>query len=291
MSLALVKLDSSVLDLSSGRTIMFKLFISIFVCLVTCGAWAESGPIAVGLNLEQAVNTQASTTQYGLDFTSPSFDSWGWEQDPGSTKEGCSDLVVGNTPRKCAATSSSFLINGERQFAFNFNGGWTGERWHIDFSNQTLSYQNYIYDTMVYIDNPDGLWAAEFDLNVTSHGATELFGVQCNFGVGTWDYTKNVKGSPAWTHSNIPCNTSVLTPRTWLHLMIAYSTDSLGQITYKSITVGNKTSTFENATSSGPFTLGWSDGLLVNYQMDNNADKLQSGSITTFLKNLNVWAW
>jgi len=132
----------------------------------------------------------------------------------------------------------------------------------------------------------------EFDLNqVMDNGQTVIFGVQCDGWTNTWDYTANT-GTPTnyvdvWAHSPQPCNPRTWSINTWHNVQIAYSRDSNGVVTYKTVSLDGVTGTI-NVTVPSAFALGWGPTLLTNFQVDGDS---ASGSATAWLDSLTIYSW
>jgi hypothetical protein len=187
--------------------------------------------------------------------------------------------------------SSPSLSGKAREFDFSFQNS-AGERYWSVFGADT-SATNFTYDTSVYIASPSSDIAnLEFDMNqVMANGQTVIFGVQCDGYCSTWDYTTNA-GTPSypidqWIHSTAPCNPQKWATNTWHHLQISYSRDSVGNVTYKTVTLDGVQQKI-NETVPSAFALGWSQVLLTNFQIDGMGGY---GSATVYLDKLAISRW
>lgn len=190
-----------------------------------------------------------------------------------------------------AVVSTPSLSGAARQFGISFQNS-AGERYWSVFGSDTAA-TNFIYDAKVYIDSPStDIANLEFDMNqVMSNGQTVIFGVQCDSYSSTWDYTVNA-GTPAapidqWIHSTAPCNPQQWTTNTWHHLVINYSRDSVGNVTYKNVSLDGVVQQI-NETAPSAFALGWSSVLLTNFQIDGMGGY---GSATIYLDQLTITRW
>ena len=174
--------------------------------------------------------------------------------------------------------------------SFANNGG---EIYHATFGSDFAA-THFIYDAQVWIDNPSQIANIEMDMNqVLANGDTVIYGVQCDGWSGTWDYTINIgtRTNPAghWERSNVPCpNPKTWTAKTWHHVQISYSRDSVGIVTYESVVLDGVQSNFAGATANSAYALGWSSALLTNFQIDGMGT---AGSAVAYLDNLTVSRW
>lgn len=187
--------------------------------------------------------------------------------------------------------SSPSLSGAAREFGISYQNS-AGERYWAIFGNDP-SATNFFYDAYVYIASPStDIANLEFDMNqVMSNGQTVIFGVQCDGYSSTWDYTTNA-GTPEnpvdqWLHSAAHCNPQSWTTNTWHHLQISFARDSLGNVTYKYVTLDGVQSKI-NETVPSAFALGWSSVLLTNFQIDGLGGY---GSATVYLDKLTISRW
>ncbi len=198
---------------------------------------------------------------------------WCWEHDKGTNG---------------SSTGSSKMSGELRQFdaVWKYYGG---ERFHIylgpDHKDGTSKY--FTLDTWIYFNKLATVNNIELDLNqVTLSGNTVIYGMQCNFPKGMWQYVTNHSGRPHWNDSNVACLRSVWKPGVWHHVILKYHRDSAGNVTYDSVTFDTKVSEFVGASGPSVFGLGWGIGRqVVNFQIGGNKT---SGGTTAFLKNLTV---
>jgi hypothetical protein len=197
-----------------------------------------------------------------------------------------------------SATGSTSLDNSPSMSgtARVFNTAYSNygdERYSASFGDDTIS-TNFLYDAWIYITSPSsGIANVEMDMNqVMANGQTVIFGFQCDGWSGTWDYTAN-SGSPqdpkdAWLHSTSSCNPREWKANSWHHIVVSYSRDSAGNVTYKSVWFDGAESVI-NATAPSAFALGWAPTLLTNFQVDGAT--ATSGSSTVYLDELTVYRW
>lgn len=200
-------------------------------------------------------------------------------------------IAGGSASGTTKIVSSPSLSGAARQFAMQYTN-YGGERYWSVFGSNT-SVMNFLYDTWVYVARPStGIANLEFDLNqVMSNGETVIFGFQCDGYSQTWDYTTN-DGTPEapsshWIQTQAPCNPRNWSVNTWHHVQITYSRDDQGTVTYQSVYFDG-VEQYVSATVPSAFALGWGSVLLTNYQIDGYGS---SGSSTTYLDNLTVYAW
>jgi hypothetical protein len=190
-----------------------------------------------------------------------------------------------------ALVSKPSISGAARQFGISFQNS-AGERYWSVFGADTAA-TNFTYDVKVYIASPStDIANLEFDMNqVMSNGQTVIFGVQCDGYSSTWDYTTNA-GTPdypvdQWLHSTAPCNPQKWTTNTWHHLVINYSRDVAGNVTYKNVSLDGILQQI-NETVPSAFALRWAQVLLTNFQIDGMGGY---GSATVYLDQLTVTRW
>lgn len=183
------------------------------------------------------------------------------------------------------------LSGAARDFGISYQNS-AGERYWSSFGADS-SATNFTYDVRVYIAAPSSDIAnLEFDMNqVMANGQTVIYAVQCDGYSSTWDYTENA-GTPdypidQWIHSTAPCNPQKWTTNTWHHVQMSYSRDSVGNVTYSTITLDGVTQKI-NETVPSAFALGWGQTLLTNFQIDGMGGY---GSATVYLDQLAVSRW
>ena len=190
-----------------------------------------------------------------------------------------------------ALVSKPSISGAARQFGISFQNS-AGERYWSVFGNDT-AVTNFTYDVKVYIASPStDIANLEFDMNqVMANGQTVIFGVQCDGYSSTWDYTTNA-GTPdypvdQWLHSTAACNPQQWTTNTSHHLVINYSRDIAGNVTYKNVSLDNFVQQI-NETVPSAFALGWAQVLLTNFQIDGMGGY---GTATVYLDQLNITRW
>jgi len=188
--------------------------------------------------------------------------------------------------------NSPSMSGNARQFATSF-GNFGGQRYSVQFSDDTTS-QNFVYDFWVNIkDSADGLSNLEFDLNQTMpNGETALMGFQCDGWTHTWDYSIN-GGSPSnswdtWQHSYAYCDPHGWGTNQWHHVQIYSSHDSSGWVTYHSVWLDGNRQDLNYTVFSG-FALGWGPAMVFNFQVDGSNGG--TSNATVFLDNLTVYRW
>jgi hypothetical protein len=210
-------------------------------------------------------------------------DTWAWNSDPGTP---------GNATGTSGIVASPSLSGSARQYSVSFtNSG--GEIFYTVFGSDRNA-THFMYDADVWIVDPAVVANVEMDMNqVLTNGDTVIYGVQCDGGTGTWDYTIN-SGTPAlpidtWVHSNAQCpRPSTWPANTWHHVQIAYSRDGAGNVTYEFVSLDGNETDFQNATGNSAFSLGWSSVLLTNFQIDGLGS---SGSTNVSVDNMTVYRW
>ncbi len=198
---------------------------------------------------------------------------WCWEHDKGTNG---------------SSTGSSKISEGLRRFdvVWKYYGG---ERFHIYLgdAHRDGKSTHFTLDTWVYFNKVANVNNIELDLNqVTLSGNTVIFGMQCNFGKGMWQYVTNHSGHPHWNNSNVACTRKIWKGDAWHHVILKYHRDSAGNVTYDSVTFDTKVHKFVGASGPSVFGLGWGIGRqVVNFQIGGT--KTSSGA-TAYLKNLTV---
>jgi len=197
----------------------------------------------------------------------------------------------GSSTGKTSIVGSPSISGNARKFVTNFRSS-GDERFAVTFGEDTVS-TAFLYDGWVYLDNSSGsIGNLEMDLNqVMSNGQNATFGVQCDGGSGTWDYTENA-GTPQssadiWVHSQQPCNPRTWSINTWHHVQISYSRDDSGNVTYQSVWLDGVEQAI-NATVPSAFALGWGPVLQTQFQVDGYG---KSGTTRVYLDNLTIYRW
>jgi hypothetical protein len=187
--------------------------------------------------------------------------------------------------------TSPSLSGHSRKFVTKFtNSG--DERYSSSFGDD-VNATNFIYDAEVYFAGSTGQVAnLEMDLNqVTSNGQTVIYGFQCAGGSGKWEYTEN-RGTPTkyddhWVASGASCNVRNWSANTWHHVVVSYSRNSSGKVTYHSVWLDGKQSAI-NVTVPSSFALGWGKTMSANFQIDGHGS---SGTVTVYLDRLTIYRW
>jgi hypothetical protein len=207
--------------------------------------------------------------------------SWKWNHDAGTP-----GTSIGYTTYP---VSSPSVDNLAREFSVSYSDH-GGEIYHLSFANDS-SATHFVYDTYIYLTDPSQAKNIEMDVNqVIPNGQTMILGTQCSGYSGTWEYTVVWSGGPHWKPSNLPCDPTKWTAKTWHHVQIASHRDQYGNATYDWVTFDGVQSYFSGATGADALSLGWKAGdLLLNFQLDGSS--VYSGSIQTYLDKLTIYRW
>ena len=146
----------------------------VALCLLT-------GCMALGQ--EQAVNIEDYSSSEGLAACKPA--QWCWEHDP-------------DTPGQ--SVGSSWLYGPFRRFDIVWKN-FGGQRFHIYFNpaHRDAASTTFTTDTWVYFNKLANVNNIEIDLNqAISDRSTVIFGMQCNFPRGVWQYTTNLRDHAHW---------------------------------------------------------------------------------------------
>lgn len=257
---------------AGGHTIHFK-------------AWGVSGALCladVGINVTNGSSSSSvpsnATTNSGLQ----TINSWSKQHDTGTPGSSSGWTGTQGSPSRSGVS---------REFATNYSN-YGGERYTLWFGDDT-SAQNFMYDGWVYIAGSNaGIANIEMDLNqVMPNGQTVIFGFQCSYWSGTWDYTAN-KGTPTapndqWVHSSQACNPRSWGVNQWHHVQIQYSRDNSGYVSYNYVILDGKQQNIGVKVLSA-FALGWAPTLMTNFQIDGVSG---SGSSIVYLDELNISRW
>lgn len=240
---------------------------ALIVCYATVAAFSQNKP------------PPSAKTVYNIQSAFP----WYMTEDTASG----GGIATGTT----SLVSSPSFSGAAREFDISFrNSG--GERYWAVFGADAHA-ANFTYDAEVYIAAPsDDIANLEFDMNqVMANGQTVIYGVQCDGYSGTWDYTRNA-GTPEnpvdqWLHSTAPCNPQRWTTNAWHHVQLSYSRDTLGNVTYKTITFDGILHRIDQTVPSA-FALGWSQVLLTNFEINGLGGY---GSATVYIDQLAISRW
>lgn len=244
---------------------------------------------ATAINASGEVTASATVTfnthSIPADATSSGFlegsAKWLWNHDPGTpgTSVGSSQYPI----------TSPSMDNYAREYSYSyFNHG--GEIYHLSFAHDSQA-THFVYDVNVYLTDPSQTENIEMDMNqVIPDGQTVILGTQCAGGSGTWEYTTTNSGGTQWSKSNIPCNPTTWSAKTWHHIQIATHRDASGVVTYDWVNFDGTYSDFQNASGLSALSLNWSAGdLLLNFQLDGA--KAGSGSASVFTDQLQIYRW
>jgi hypothetical protein len=273
--------DATNVAIGAGtHTIHFKSWTTKGICPVvdttfTVGG-SSTGATASSTPVSSAVSSIPSNAIGSADLDGA---SWAFEQDAGTP---------GNAHGSTVFPATTPLYDDARQFYMTY-AKHGGERWHVSFAKDPNS-THFIYDTYVYIVDPSQVANIEMDMNqVTSNGATVIYGTQCSSYTKTWEFT-TVSGGAHWHSSNVPCNPTNWAANTWHHIQIASHRDGSGDVTYDWVNVDGTHSVFNNATGYSAEKLGWAPGdLLINFQLDGANSG--SGSITAYIHKMTIFRW
>jgi hypothetical protein len=278
--------NSSDTTISSGTSIDKQVSSSSGTHILHIKAWGNKDAVCVTdvtVNVSGVSASSALTVPSGASVVSSleALTSWQATHDTGTTgtSSGATTLV----------TSPSYS-GKSRKFQTSFTGN-GGERYWVSFGDD-VNATNFVYDTWVYIGGSSAHLAnVEMDMNqVIPNGDTVIYGFQCDGWNGVWDYTENA-GTPTkpidkWVSTGQGCNPRSWSINTWHHVQVAYSRNSSGVVTYKSVALDGNVQTI-NKTAASAWAAGWAPTLLTNLQIDGDG----SGSATVYLDDLKVSRW
>ena len=205
--------------------------------------------------------------------------TWGWNASSDAGTPGSS-------------SGTTYVTGSNRLFANQF-WNYGGERYSTQVAGD-VPQQNYFYDAWVYIaGDANGFANMEFDLNHSmDNGITTIMGFQCDGWTNTWDYTVN-GGSPTdpwdvWLHSNAGCNVHNWGANQWHHVQVSFSHDGNGWVTYHSVWLDGNQQDLNYSVFSG-FRLGWSPGVITNFQLDGNSSGTSWANV--YLGYVTVYRW
>jgi hypothetical protein len=275
-------IDLTGVSISSGsHTIHFKSWTGGGVCPVVSVSFNVGGSSSTSGTTSSGTTTGTSIPSYAT--ASSDLDTIGWQYEhdwgtPGSSKG--STYYPASTP----------LYDDAREFYMTYTDH-GGERWHLSWAN-AASPTHFIFDTYVFVKNPDQMANLELDINqVMSNGETVILGTQCSSYSGTWEYVYVSSGKPHWHSSNIHCNTRKWAANTWHHIQIGmHRGSSSSYVTHDWVTLDGTKSYFSGASGSAGLWLGWSKGsLTTNYQVDGAYSS--SGSVTSYIHKMTIYRW
>lgn len=231
--------------------------------------WLMTSLMAFGQNLVKNIEDLPSSG--GVNGCSLSH--WCWEHDPGTP-----GISVG----------SSWISGALRRFDVVWKN-FGGQRFHIYLgpAHKDAKSTTFTIDTWIYFNNLTNVNNIEIDLNqVMANGNTVIFGLQCNFPRGMWQYTTNLSGRPHWNDSNVACSRKVWKGGVWHHVILKYHRDAAGNVSYDSVNFDTRLSKFAGAFGPSVFGLGWETGRQVaNFQIDGNG---KFSGTTAYLSNFTV---
>jgi hypothetical protein len=280
-------IDVAAQTLSAGKhTIHFKSWTSAGMCprvdatftVGTPSSGSGTSGSSTGSGSSSATNYVPTTAVASTNLDTVT--NWKGEHDlgtPGSSQG--STVFPATTP----------VYDDAREFYMTYTSH-GGHRWHDSFGlNGTATH--FALDTYVYFTDPSQVANLELDMNqVTSAGETILYATQCSTYSKSWEWTYVSSGHPHWHSSNIPCDPKTWAANTWHHIQIAYHRDSNGVVTHDWVDFDGTHNLFQNATAASGEWLGWAkNDLVVNYQIDGASSS--SGSVTSYIHNMRVYAW
>jgi hypothetical protein len=247
---------------------------------------------------------------------------WYWVWDNGTA--GCT-LGGDNTNSYLAPSGSPNTIDGEARLYYltwqDQNYGNSGaqdpaERYSIDYYQGATTADYFVYDTYMYITDPQNLFAVQMDTNwVNPSGNVTILGFLCvNNGASdsTWEFTTvNSSGStiwndptqhqPGWTQA--PCNpqqwTTSATPNGWHHVQLAghrfecSSSDTTGTcVNYDSITLDGNSTDLSNWYGYSTFAGPWNPGdVVLNYELYGVPNGGDQASATVYTDGMTMINW
>jgi hypothetical protein len=138
-----------------------------------------------------------------LSGTVVNIDDW----DPWQDCTDCTGGGGGATTASTANQSSPSVDGSSRLFTLAGTGPYSNAYWY-KFVGGSKDASNFIYDTYLWVDNPNNPQALELDVNQSFTKQRWVFGTQCNFKGGpplggnwnVWD-----GGTNSWKPTNVPC--------------------------------------------------------------------------------------
>jgi hypothetical protein len=243
-------------------------------------------------NLDQRCNS--SSTCYG---------GWKVGQDANGgglgVTTGSSSSVTSSAPPRSGATDSN-----ARLFDFMFSGGWADERYsvHVPQSRSTnsdardITSTNFVYDTWIYLDHPEDVYALEFDVDqVVPSNAIDyvvIYGIQCNLDKNVWQ----IADGNTRVNTNLTCQRKNFSANQWHHIQLYFQRDGLKSV-FNSVTIDGNYQEFLTSNGTHPegndyYNYGWPSGiLLLNYQLDSLGDSYLSGGTKSYFENLKLYRW
>lgn len=248
--------------------------------------------------------------------------TWYWVWDSATAR--CT-LGGNNTNTYLAPSGAPNTIDGKARLYYmtwqDQNYGKSGaqdpsERYAIDYKQRATTANHFVYDTYLYITDPQNLYAIQMDTNwVNPNGNVTILGFLCvNNGStdSTWEFTTvNSSGGTIWNDPTVhqpgwtqaPCNpqkwTTSSTPNGWHHVQLAghryqcSSQDTVGTcVNYDAITVDGNTTFLSNwygySTFAGPWTAG---DLVLNFQLYGIPNGGNTASATVYTDGMRMINW
>lgn len=233
-------------------------------------------------NFPNAPNWTPTPAECGTASGAPD-NTWFWMWDSGTG--GCT--ISSDTNTYAAPAGSPTMDNKTRLFYvdWQYNPSFNGlqdpsERYSIDYQQNASAADYFVYDTYIYITDPQNLQNIEMDTNqVDSSGNVLILGLECVHSANTWEFTTydpNTGGSTwrnpvgtGWTQD--PCDPQKWPANTWNHVQLAGHRDSSGDAFYDAITFNGTTTFLSGWNGYSTFPLGWNPGdLVLNFQLDGD---------------------
>lgn len=175
----------------------------------------------------------------------------------------------------------------------------------------TEPYGNALYGSTIFDNDPTrthfvvDMWVmptssnvqtVELDLWTVVNGVTFMFGTQCNFASGHWDFWDDTPtappGHPHWQklsptpqNNDLVCN---LQPNQWAHLRFDMSHDA-SSYRFNSLEVDGVNHPLSELPASLPSPRPWKDdGTAVQVQLDSNAS---ATPFSVYIDNYNLTKW
>ncbi len=145
---------------------------------------------------------------------------------------------------------------------------------------------HFTWDFWVYLGSSStSAQALEYDMLQDVGGREYMFGTQCNYGSGYWDVWN--QSTTHWIQTSLKC--TKFSANTWHHIIWNFhrtTTDT--KMYFDSLTLDGVVHSLNMSEPSGPMPNGWSDGLLVQWQLDTPASPLTASEWIDEVK-LTIW--